>query len=675
MADISVNLVSGMPDKNTTVAHKTNPMANAIRALSMDAVEKAQSGHPGMPMGMADIATTLFTQFLKFDASRPSWPDRDRFILSNGHGSMLLYSLAYLTGYAGMTMEQIKNFRQWGSHTAGHPEVDVQLGIETTTGPLGQGLGNAVGMALAERLLNAHFGDELVDHHTYVFVGDGCLSEGISQEVISLAGHLKLSKLIVLFDDNDITIDGPTSLSISDNHCMRFEASHWHTQRVDGHNPEEIARAIELAKLDDRPSFIACKTLIGFGSPNKSGKSSSHGSPLGAEEIKLAKAALDWTAGPFEIPQDILSSWRVVGLKGQNASKTWQDRLEQSPHRQEFERRLRGDLPANFANHCQTLMQQWLMDMPTKATRQLSQSVLDHICEILPEMVGGSADLTGSNNTKAKPMKGVSAQDYSGTYIYYGVREHGMASVMNGLALHGGFIPYGGTFLTFSDYCRPSIRLSALMRQRVIYVMTHDSIGLGEDGPTHQPIEHLSSLRSIPNLLVFRPCDPIETAECWQAALESRHAPSVIALTRQNVSPVRSSAVENLSKKGAYILKEASSPRSVTILSTGSEVSLALHVAEQLESEGVSTAVVSMPCWELFDQQDAAYKKSVLGSAETLRVSIEAAITYGWERYVGLQGLMIGMENFGASAPASELFEHFGFTTQNIVAKIKEKLS
>lgn len=674
MPDTSVNLVSGLHN-NSLMTHHMKPMANAIRALAMDAVEKAQSGHPGMPMGMADIATVLFSQFLKFDASNPRWPDRDRFILSNGHGSMLLYALGYLTGYPGMTIDQIKNFRQWGSHTAGHPEHDIALGIETTTGPLGQGLGNAVGMAIAERLMQTHFGPDLVDHHTYVFVGDGCLSEGISQEVISLAGHLKLSKLIVLFDDNDITIDGPTSLSISDDQSLRFEASHWHTQRVDGHNPAEIALAIENAKRDERPSFIACKTVIGFGSPNKSGKSSSHGSPLGQEEIQLAREALNWTAEPFDIPADLLSTWRAIGLASHDSFLSWQQRLEKSPKKDEFLRRLNGKLPENWKAHCQELIQQWIDTPLTQATRQLSQNVLDHVSTLLPELLGGSADLTGSNNTKAKPMKGVTPDDFSGSYLYYGVREHGMGAIMNGLALHGGFIPYGGTFLTFSDYCRPAIRLSALMKQRVIYVMTHDSIGLGEDGPTHQPIEHLSSLRAIPNLLVFRPCDPIETAECWQVAIESQNAPCVMTLTRQNVRPLRNQFTENLCAKGAYVLKEGSEARKVTILSTGSEVALAMDVAEALEAMHIPTAVVSMPCWELFDAQPMDYKTSVLGPNSTLRVSIEAATTYGWERYVGLNGLMIGMEGFGASAPAAELFKQFGFTVENIVHKIKEKIS
>lgn len=667
MSDAAVNIVSE-PDLKL--------MANAIRALSMDAVEKAQSGHPGMPMGMADIATVLFSKFLKFDAANPDWPDRDRFIISNGHGSMLLYSLAYLTGYKGMTIEQIKNFRQLGSHTAGHPEHDVMLGIETTTGPLGQGLGNGVGMALAERIMNAQFGDDLVDHHTYVFVGDGCLSEGISQEAISFAGHQRLSKLIVLFDDNQITIDGPTSLSISDDQCMRFEASHWHTQKVDGHDPVAIAKAIEAAQASDRPSFIACRTVIGFGSPNKSGKASSHGAPLGSEEIALARQALGWAYPPFEIPDNVLSFWRQVGAKGQPQQKAWQARFDGSSTKNEFNRRLTGTLPAGLEKVFNDLSDEWISNPQTKATRQLSQSVLDKIAPVMPELIGGSADLTGSNNTKANQMTGITADHYGGSYIYYGVREHGMGAIMNGLALHGGIIPYGGTFMTFSDYCRPAIRLSALMKQRVIYVMTHDSIGLGEDGPTHQPIEHLASLRAIPNLLVFRPADPIETIECWQAAISSHDAPSIITLTRQNVRALRlEKSKTNLSQQGAYVLKEASARRQVTIFSTGSEVSLAVDVANALEAIGIAAAVVSMPCWELFEQQDEVYKEQVMGPEEALKVSIEAAGNFGWERYVGRDGIIIGMTTFGASAPAPELYKHFGFTVDSIVKKIKFKES
>lgn len=672
MPKMALKMVNNMPQEQLNL----KLMANAIRALSMDAVEKAQSGHPGMPMGMADIATVLFSRFLKFDASNPSWPDRDRFVLSNGHGSMLLYSLAYLTGYEGMTLDQIKNFRQWGYYTAGHPEHDVNLGIETTTGPLGQGLGNAVGMALAERIMNASFGNDLVDHRTYVFVGDGCLSEGISQEAISLAGHLKLSKLTVLFDDNSITIDGPTSLSISDDQCKRFEASGWHTQRVDGHEPEAIAAAIEAAQASDKPSFIACKTIIGFGAPHKAGTAGSHGSPLGADEIAGAREALGWEYPPFEVPEEVLSSWRAVGLKGHSPYEDWLARLGSASKetQQEFQRRLDGELPEGLSSALDQLKQDWIANSVTKATRILSQNVLECMAPWMPELIGGSADLTGSNNTKTGQMQGISADHFGGSYIYYGVREHAMASIMNGLALHGGIIPYGGTFLTFSDYCRPSIRLSALMKQRVIYVMTHDSIGLGEDGPTHQPIEQLAALRAIPNLQVFRPADPIETLECWQTAISSSDAPSLIALTRQNVPALRNIYESaNISAKGAYVLKEASRGREVTLLATGSEVGLAMNVAAALEAQGIPAAVVSMPCWELFDQQTDAYKQSVLGPEEGLRVSIEAATTFGWERYVGRQGLMIGMSGFGASAPAPVLFKEFGFTVETIVEKILKK--
>lgn len=668
MPNTSTQRVSDMPQQTTN----HYDMANAIRALAMDAVEKAQSGHPGMPMGMADIATVLFSQFLKFDAANPDWPDRDRFILSNGHGSMLLYALGYLTGYKAMTMEEIKNFRQLGYHTDGHPEHNIQLGIETTTGPLGQGLGNAVGMALAERIMNARFGDDLVDHRTYVFCGDGCLSEGISQEVISFAGHLGLSKLTVLFDDNSITIDGPTDLSISDDQCKRFEASGWHTQRVDGHDPEAIARAIEAAHKSDKPSFIACKTVIGYGAPHKAGTASSHGSPLGAEEIAETRKALGWEYPPFEIPDAILAPWREIGAKGHDQFTRW----SQHANNKEFERQLSGKLLPDLDSALLALKQEWAKNPQTKATRILSQNVLETMAPHAPELVGGSADLTGSNNTKTGQMKPITPGHYDGSYIYYGVREHGMASIMNGLALHGGIIPYGGTFLTFTDYCRPSIRLSALMRQRVIYVMTHDSIGLGEDGPTHQPIEHLAALRAIPHLQVFRPADAIETLECWQAAMHSQDNPSIIALTRQNVPALRhESSTENLCEKGAYVLKEASSSRRVTLLATGSEVGLAMGVANQLESQNIATAVVSMPCWELFEQQPDAYKNAVLGPESALHVSIEAASTFGWERYVGRHGLSIGMTDFGASAPAPVLFKHFGFTVENIVDKIKRKLS
>lgn len=650
-------------------------MANAIRALAMDAVEKAHSGHPGMPMGMADIATVLFSQFLKFDPSCPEWPDRDRFLLSNGHGSMLLYAMNYLTGYEGMTLDQLKNFRQLHSHTAGHPEIDHSLGIETTTGPLGQGLANGVGMALAERLLNAEFGDYIVDHYTYVFAGDGCLSEGISHEAISLAGHLQLGKLIVFFDDNHITIDGATNLANSDNQVKRFEACHWDVQTVDGHDQVAIAEAIRKARTSPAPSMIACRTTIGFGAPHKGGTAATHGAPLGPEEIAAARKQLDWPYPPFEIPDDVLQTWRQVGRKNLSQRHAWEERLAQLPHQQrdEFTRRQEHKLPAKWTAAVEDLVKDFIKERPQKATRQLSQVVLNGLCQVVPELLGGSADLTDSNKTKASGMEAVTSTNYAGRYIHYGVREHGMAAVMNGINSHGGFIPYGGSFLTFTDYCRPSIRLAALMKQGVIFVMTHDSIGLGEDGPTHQPIEHLASLRAIPNLNVFRPADSVEVAECWALALESRNAPSVIALTRQSVPTVRTTA-ENLSKYGAYILQEASGKRQATILSTGSEISVAMEAQAQLEKQGISTAVVSMPCWRLFDQQSPEYKTSVLGK-NGVRVAVEAASPFGWERYVGMDGGIVGISTFGASAPAEDLYKHFGITTEKVVETVLSRIA
>lgn len=591
-------------------------MANAIRALSMDAVQKANSGHPGMPMGMADVATVLFTQFLRFDPKRPDWPDRDRFVLSAGHGSMLLYSLLHLTGYDRPSIDDLKNFRQLHSPTAGHPEYGEMPGIETTTGPLGQGLANAVGMALAERMEAARTPD-LCDHRTFVIAGDGCLQEGISHEAASLAGHLKLGRLIVLYDDNGISIDGPTDLSFTDDSRMRFEAYGWHTSGVDGHDPEAIAAAIDEAIREDRPSLIACRTTIGFGSPNKSGKASSHGSPLGDEEIALARAELGWDYPPFVIPEDIRAAWLKAGQRSKAQADDWYARFDSlaADSRAELERRLCGALPARFAKAMDDYIADLVANPQKVATRKASEMALEVINAVIPEMVGGSADLTGSNNTKTKDMGIVSADDFSGGYIHYGVREHGMASAMNGMALHGGFIPYGGTFLVFTDYCRPAIRLSALMKQRVIYVMTHDSIGLGEDGPTHQPVEHLASLRAMPNLNVFRPADVVETAECWKAALEAGETPSILSLTRQGLPQVRlENAGENLSAKGGYILAEASggTPKAI-LLATGSEVSLAMDARSDLEAQGIPTRVVSMPCLELFDAQEAAYKADVLG--------------------------------------------------------------
>ena len=647
-------------------------MANAIRFLSMDAVQKANSGHPGMPMGMADVATVLFTRHLSFDAKRPDWPDRDRFVLSAGHGSMLLYSLLYLTGYEDMTLEEIKNFRQLGSKTAGHPEYGHAKGIETTTGPLGQGIANAVGMALAERLLAARFGDELVDHHTYCIAGDGCLMEGISQEAIALAGHMGLSKLIVFFDDNSISIDGPTSLADSVDQVKRFESAGWATDSIDGHDPEAISTAIEKAKANDRPTMIACKTTIGFGAPTKAGSEKTHGAPLGDEEIAGAREKLGWPHAPFEIPEGVLSAWRAAGARGAAKADAWTKRLAEADQslRTRFESQIEGDLPEGWETALDAFKQKVVAERPKVATRVSSQQVLDVLAEAVPAMIGGSADLTGSNNTKAKSQGVVTPADFSGSYIHYGVREHGMAAAMNGMALHGGVIPYGGTFLVFTDYCRPSIRLSALMGQRVVYVMTHDSIGLGEDGPTHQPVEHLAALRTIPNLLVMRPCDTIETAECWEIALKESNRPSVIALTRQGVPTLRQEASENLSKFGAYILQPAEKQRQVTLLATGSEVSIASEARELLAEQDISAAVVSVPSWELFLEQPAHYRDEVLGPG-TLHVAVEAASDFGWTRWTGLDGCFVGMKSFGASAPAGDLYKHFKITAEEVVSQVK----
>ncbi|MEM6787686.1 MAG: transketolase [Myxococcota bacterium] len=643
-------------------------LAHAIRALSMDAVQQAESGHPGMPMGMADVATVLFSRFLRFDAGDPTWPDRDRFILSAGHGSMLLYALLHLTGYEEATLEELKKFRQLGSKTAGHPEFGYCPGIETTTGPLGQGLANAVGFALAERWLNARYGDGLVDHHTYVIAGDGCLMEGISQEAISLAGHLKLNRLIVLFDDNAISIDGPTSLATSDDALARFRASGWSADRVDGHDPEAVAVAIEAARASDRPAVVACHTTIGYGAPNKAGTASAHGSPLGLEEIAGARAAYGWPHAPFEIPAPILETWREIGGRGREARIAWEARRDALPTeiRAAWDREQSGDMPeAALAAAVSAQKEKLFETRPKKATRAASLDALEVLTGVIPELVGGSADLTGSNKTRTKGMeRAVTRDDYGARYIHYGVREHGMAAAMNGLALHGGIVPYGGTFLVFTDYCRPAIRLSALMHQRVIYVMSHDSIGLGEDGPTHQPIEHLASLRAMPGVQVFRPADAVETLECWQVALERRDRPSVIALSRQGLPALRvgqlASGSDNLCRGGAYVLKEPPAPRQVTLLATGSEVSIASDAAAALEAEGISAAVVSMPCWELFAERDRDAQTAVLGTVP--RVSIEAGTTFGWERWTGPDGVRLGLDGFGASAPASDLYAHFGLT-------------
>lgn len=652
-----------------TAAH--HAMANAIRALAMDAVQAANSGHPGMPMGMADVATVLYSRYLKFDPSRPDWADRDRFVLSAGHGSMLIYALLNLTGYARPTMDDIRNFRQLNSPCAGHPENFELAGIETTTGPLGQGLATAVGMAIAERHLNACFGDDLVDHKTWVIAGDGCLMEGINHEAIGLAGHLKLGHLNVLWDDNRITIDGATDLSTSEDIAARYAATGWHTVACDGHDEADIARAIEEALADPRPSLIACRTIIGYGSPNKQGTAATHGAPLGGDEIAAARAALGWSAEPFEIPADVRAAWSQAGTRSAAAVSAWDARLAASEKRAEFERRIKGELPAD--NGLKAHIADLLAKPQTVATRKASELALAAINQAVPEMMGGSADLTGSNNTKTASQGPFTAEDYSGRYIYYGIREFGMAAAMNGMALHGGVIPYGGTFMVFSDYCRPAIRLSALQGVGAIYVMTHDSIGLGEDGPTHQPIEHLASMRAMPNLLVMRPADAVETAECWDVALAKRNQPSFLALSRQNLPQLRVNADENLSARGAYRLVAAQAERKVVLLASGSEVSLAAEVAAKLEAEGIGADVVSMPCWELFDMQDAAYRADIL-PAGVLKVSIEAASTFGWERYTGLDGLRFGIDRFGASAPAEKLYEYFGLTAELIAPKVRAAL-
>lgn len=646
-------------------------MANAIRVLTMDAVQNANSGHPGMPMGMADVAAVLFAKFMRFDVERPWWPDRDRFVLSAGHGSMLIYALNYLTGYQEMTIDDLKSFRQIDSRTPGHPEYGHTVGVETTTGPLGQGLANSVGMALAERMLNARFGDDLVDHYTYVMAGDGCLMEGISHEAISLAGHLRLSKLIVLFDDNQISIDGPTSLAVSDDQLARFAASGWETTRVDGHDVDAVEAAIQAARHSDRPSLIACRTTIGYGAPTKAGTSGVHGAALGEEEIAGARRALEWDAPPFEIPSELLSTWRAVGRRTHAEREAWEARLEALPsdRRSVWDAALSGALPPDFDATIAAKKAAFLESKPKLATRKASEVSLGILNDSIPSLLGGSADLTGSNNTRTAGLEAVGPGNFGGRYIHYGVREHGMAAAMNGLVLHGGFIPYGGTFLVFSDYCRPAIRMSALMKQRVIYVMTHDSIGLGEDGPTHQPIEHLASLRAMPNVNVMRPADMVETLECWQAALKITDGPSVLALSRQGLEALRTIATDpdpniNRCATGAYVLLEPEKPRNVTLLATGSEVELAMATARQLTEEGLAVAVVSMPCWELFEQQDAAYQTSVLGSAP--RVAIEAATSFGWHRWVGASGSIVSLDTFGASGPGSEVYAKFGFLKDQI---------
>ena len=653
------------------MAVSNQSMANAIRALAMDAVQAANSGHPGMPMGMADAATVLFQDFLKFDAADPHWHDRDRFVLSAGHGSMLIYSLLHLTGYARPTIDDIRNFRQLGSPCAGHPENFLLDAVECTTGPLGQGFAMAVGMAFAERHLNAIYGDDLVDHRTWVIAGDGCLMEGVNHEAVGLAGHWQLGRLNVLWDDNRITIDGSTSLSTSEDIPARYRASGWHVVSCDGHDHDDVRRALAEAKDDPRPSLIACRTTIGFGAPNKQGTSATHGAPLGEDEVAAARRELGWEHGPFEIPADIKQAWEAVGSRGAEEHAAWTERLGAHPERGEFERRMAGDLPSDFSMKAHVRS---LMDAPqTIATRKASEIALAAINAQLPETIGGSADLTGSNNTKTKDIHSLTRDDYGNRYVYYGIREFGMAAAMNGMALHGGVIPYGGTFLIFSDYSRPAIRLGALQQARVIHVMTHDSIGLGEDGPTHQPIEQVQSLRTMPNLHVFRPADAIETAWCWQIALQSKDSPSLLALSRQNLPQIGTAASEEGCARGGYRLKAAQADRRVILIATGSEVSLALEVAGKLEDEGVGADVVSMPCTELFDAQDAAYRDDILPNVqpdEILRVSIEAGTTFGWERYTMANGLNFGIDRFGASAPAPDLFAKFGLTAEAIAPQI-----
>ncbi|MFM5952791.1 MAG: transketolase [Novosphingobium sp.] len=647
------------------------PMANAIRALSMDAVQAANSGHPGMPMGMADVAAVLYSQFLKFDPASPKWPDRDRFILSAGHGSMLLYSLLYLTGYDAPTIDDIRNFRQLHSPCAGHPENTELAGVECTTGPLGQGLAMAVGMAIAERHLNAEFGGDLVDHKTWVIAGDGCLMEGVNHEAIGLAANYRLGGLNVLWDSNHITIDGDTSLSTCEDVRARYEATGWHTTECNGHDYADIARALAEAAADPRPSLVACHTVIGKGAPNKQGTHNVHGSPLGADEIAAARKELGWTAEPFVIPEGILADWRGLGAAGATTRAAWEQRLAANARGDEFLARMAGDLPALTGWHA--YREKLAAEQPKLATRKSSEDALTVLTAAVPAMVGGSADLTGSNNTKTKSTTEFSAADYAGRYLHYGIREFGMAAAMNGMALHGGIVPYGGTFLVFSDYCRNAIRLSAIQKARSIYVLTHDSIGLGEDGPTHQPIEHVASLRAIPGLWVFRPADAMETAECWELALERKDGPSALALTRQNLPALRDNADQNRSAKGAYRLVAAQAARKVVLLATGSEVQIAVAAAQALEAAGIGADVVSMPCWELFEAQDQTYQQSLVPEG-VLTVSIEAGTTFGWHKWVGRDGIAIGIDRFGASAPAEVLYPYFGLTAEAIVPQITARL-
>lgn len=655
-------------------------MANCIRFLAIDAVERANSGHPGMPMGMADVATVLFSEFLKFDPKNPRWLDRDRFVLSAGHGSMLLYSLLYLTGYKDIEIDDLKNFRQLHSKTAGHPEFGELDAIETTTGPLGQGLANAVGLALAEKMLAARLGDKIINHKTYCIAGDGCLMEGISQEAISFAGHLGLNKLILLWDDNSISIDGDVSLSTSEDMKMRFEACGWKVLQADGHNFDDIRKALNAAQNSDKPTMIACKTTIGFGSPNKAGSEKAHGSPLGAEEVAHVRAKLNWPHSPFIIPDKLQEEWKEAGKRSRKISKEWEAIFEtlDEAKKLDLKRILKGDLPKDFQKKLNQLKQKVFIEKPKQATRKSSQVVLDFITASLPELVGGSADLTESVLTKTSHSKAITKKDFSGNYIHYGIREHAMAAIMNGLSLHGGFLPYGGTFLVFSDYMKPAIRLAALMKQRVIYIFTHDSIGLGEDGPTHQPIEHLAALRAIPNINVFRPADALETVACFEQALLNKNTPSAMVLSRQNLNFLSSeySSEQNLCSYGAYIISDTAlgiEPDTI-IIATGSEISIAMEAKNKLHTHGLAVRVVSAPCLDIFEKQDAAYKYKILGGKNILKVAIEAGIEQGWRRYIGDDGIFVGMSSFGASAKAEDLYRHFNITADSVVEKVTKEL-
>jgi len=662
-----------MADKATTVDH--DRLANAIRFLTLDAVEAANSGHPGLPMGMADVATVLYSKFLKYDPADPTWPDRDRFVLSGGHGSMLLYSLNYLTGYTRMTLEELKHFRQLGSRTPGHPEHDLSCGIETTTGPLGQGLATSVGMAIAEKHMEARF-EGLVDHYTYVIASDGDMEEGVSHEACSLAGHLSLGKLIVFYDDNGISIDGHTSLSFSDDTPARFTAYGWHVQRIDGHNTAAIAAAIAAAQSDPRPSLIACKTVIGFGSPNRAGTHDAHSNAFGPDELKATRENLNWPYGPFEVPDDVLNAWRGFGAKGAPVRKEWQAKLQSvsAEKRSDFMKAVACMLPAGLPDAFKAFKKEAAASKPKVATRQASGSVLGAIVPVVPELIGGSADLTPSNNTKVKGFAEIQTGSFGGRYVHYGIREFGMCAAMNGMALHGGVIPYGGTFMCFSDYARPAIRLAALMKQRVVFVMTHDSIGLGEDGPTHQPVEHLAALRAIPNLLVMRPADTIETAECWELALSHADRPTLLALSRQGVPALREDYEQNKSAKGAYILDAAEGEEKVRIFATGTEVSIARDARKLLAAKGIGASVVSIPCFDLFEEADSEYRSRILGGNGLVKVGIEAAVRLGWDSVIGPEGIFIGMSSFGESAPAPDLYKHFGITAEAVADAASARL-